>query len=187
MYKFCKEFIQKTPDRVIQKWEVDLGRPLEEWKLLLACKYQLTKKTKLQTFIFKFFHRIIPTEEFLFRIGKSNTDICRLCEENIETLVHYMCTCPIVVQFWQELGSWIENRMGTRIPMDMYVLMFGDKEKSAEDYVLLIAKYYLYLCKHKSRFPLMEEFLVVLRDHCKIESRMSKVPIHIETLNTFLV
>ena len=107
MYKACIKYIQKSPERVIHKWEDDLGQTIDEWRTLLFCNYQLTKETKIQTFVFKLFHRIIPTEEFLYKVGISNTDVCRLCEEEIETLLHYMCICPVVAQFWQHVRNWV--------------------------------------------------------------------------------
>ena len=186
MYKFCKEPIQKSPDRVTRKWEEDLAQPLDEWHSLLSSNYLLTNETKLQTFIFKLFHRIIPTEEFLYKVGISNTDICRLCEEQIETLIHYMCTCPVVEQFWQDVRHWIETRMGNIIPLDLRILVFGNMEKSGENYVLLLARYYLYLCKHKVRFPQLREFLAVLKQHCRLENWMNHKANHVEALFAIL-
>lgn len=166
----CKEQFYKTPTRVIEQWESDTNESLDEWKSLLASNYHLTKETKIQTFIFKLFHRILPTAEFLHKVGLSDSDTCRLCEENVETLIHYMCSCPVIVRFWQEVKDWMFTNLDSHVPINMHNLVFGWKLKTQENYVILIGKYYLYLCKHKSQFPQLNEFIVVLKHHSKIEN-----------------
>ena len=67
MYKFCKEPIQKSPDRVTRKWEEDLAQPLDEWHSLLSSNYLLTNETKLQTFIY--FTALYPRKNFCTRLA----------------------------------------------------------------------------------------------------------------------
>jgi hypothetical protein len=177
MYTLCVQSVKKPPDRVVHRWEIDLIHPFDDWQHKSACNYQLSMETKLQTFIFKLFHRILPTEEFLYKVGLSDTDICRLCEENIETLLHYMCSCPVIVQFWQDVVNWLENKMDIPVSLEPSILLFGTGEVSETNYVILIAKYYLYLCKHKAMFPQFDTFLSVLKEHCKLQKRIAHKPI----------
>ena len=184
-YRQCVMKVKTKPERVIKKWEDELHWDFEEWSEILVCNYKLTHETKVKTFLFKLFHRVLPTQEFLFKVGISETDVCRLCHEEIETLLHYFCFCPVVTIFWTELFQWLREQTGETIPFESHVILFGyneilDQRISGTNYIILLAKYYLYLCKHKSLYPLFEEYRVMLKEHYNIELKINTKNNHLK-------
>lgn len=135
--------VKIKPERVIKKWEDELHWDFDEWSEILVCNYKLTHETKVKTFLFKLFHRVLPTQEFLFKVGISETDVCRLCHEEIETLLHYFCFCPVVTIFWTELFQWLREQTGETIPFESHVILFGynevlDQRISGTNYTILL-------------------------------------------------
>ena len=80
---------QSPPTGSQRKWDQELNfqnRTEIDWKFVYSYPFKVTKETKLLNFQFKFIYRRIATNSFLFKIGKSNTEKCTLC--NAETESH---------------------------------------------------------------------------------------------------
>ena len=81
---FCKEAhklivkgITSAPDKSQSKWIADCKNyeNLINWDKSYILPFYCTKETKLQTFQFKLLHRKIATNDYLYKIGISLTDI----------------------------------------------------------------------------------------------------------------
>jgi len=80
-----------TPINSQSKWLEDCGYPDNErrnWTSAYRLTWQCAKSTKLIEFQFKFFHRRLPTNHFLFKIGLKENEYCSLCQSTLETLIH---------------------------------------------------------------------------------------------------
>ena len=73
------------------------------------CFYCVTVKTIYRAFQFKFLHRKIATNVFLYKIGIKQTVSCSFCEEQKETLVHLFWTCKYTQNFWKSMFEWISQ------------------------------------------------------------------------------
>ena len=43
----------------------------------------------------------------LHGFGIVDSPFCSFCAQSIETILHLLCFCPIVDQFWNEVFNWI--------------------------------------------------------------------------------
>jgi hypothetical protein len=50
--------------------------------------FSVTKDTKLLDFQYKLIHRILITNSFLYKCGLKETELCTICTETKESLVH---------------------------------------------------------------------------------------------------
>ena len=57
-----------------------------------------TKNTYLQSFDYRILSRIIATNTFLYRIGRTERPLCTFYKVNNETLYHVLLECPVVQQ-----------------------------------------------------------------------------------------
>ena len=85
VYKDLIKTVLKRPTTVIEKWNTDLNKniPTEEWSKYFRNIYQISKATEHQVFQFKLLHRIITTNEDLYRWGLTESELCVFCEEEI--------------------------------------------------------------------------------------------------------
>ena len=74
--------------------EIRLQHPLKakvkgwltvNWKSTYLLPFWCTKETKLREFQFKFLHRGIATNDFLYKIGIKQSDSCTFCGENLRS------------------------------------------------------------------------------------------------------
>ena len=80
-----------TPESSKKKWLQDCDQPINE-NINCTAAYilakQCTKSTKLIESQFKFIHRRVSTNNFLFRIGLKDYENCSFCHTSSESLIH---------------------------------------------------------------------------------------------------
>ena len=70
------------------------------WTATYILAKKCTKSTKLIEFQYKFLHRRIPTNSFLFRIGLQANENCSFCHTSTESLIHLFWSCDKTSYFW---------------------------------------------------------------------------------------
>ena len=91
-YKLYLENIKESPVRSQNKWVQELG-VIDDWQNIYSSPFRTTRNTKLQTFQFKLSHCITATNSFPFKCGLKETELCTLCTENKESLLHLLWEC----------------------------------------------------------------------------------------------
>ena len=82
-YKLIVKGITSAPDKSQSKLIADCKtyENLINWDQSYILPFYCTKETKLQTFQFKLLHRKIATNDYLYKIGISLTNICTLANK----------------------------------------------------------------------------------------------------------
>ena len=185
-YKIMVKSISEPPVAAFEKWEKDMGEQFtpENWKKINQSNMFCTIETKLRAFYFKFLHRIAANNEFLSSVNIIESDLCTFCQEHVETLYHYLCSCPLTVIFWTEVLAWIKTKTNIELELVPSALLFGRNIKSeCVLYIVLYAKYFIYLSRLKNQTPMFNLFLVQLQSQYKIEYKIAE---NNNSLNAFL-
>ena len=69
---------------------------------------------KLKDFQFK----ILVTKSFLHKINKIDNNICSLCGEYPETLIHLFFECEKAKQFWTLFKEWSNRVANTTVDVN---------------------------------------------------------------------
>ena len=100
--------------------------------------------TYLINFQYRFLHRVIPTNTFLFKIHIKDTKLCSFC--NLE---HLFFNCPLIFPFLRDFYDCFHN---IEFHKEQFLLGFK-KESLTLDLLILIAKNYIYKRKLKEKIP----------------------------------
>ena len=80
-----------TPSNSQNKWFQDCNfldeKTTFNWEQAYLMAPSCTKSTKLIEFQFKLLHRCIPTNKFLFKIGRKENENCTFCHSASESLI----------------------------------------------------------------------------------------------------
>ena len=101
-----------TPESSQKKWIENCCLPTNDninWTAAYVLAKKCTKSTKLIEFQYKFLHRRIPMNNFLFRIGAQATENCSFCQTSTESLIHLFWSCDKTSYFWNEFTGWLQN------------------------------------------------------------------------------
>ena len=121
------------------------GIPKEEWRKYNKILSEL-KEVKLKDFQFKLNNKILASKSFLFRINKIDNNLCSYCGNNPETLMHLFVDCQKVDEFWRALRLWLQRHAKLTIDILNYksLIFSWHEENSLSNYLLVMAKYYIY-------------------------------------------
>lgn len=89
IYEYLINKKASIPSKSQEMWleERDLYRNLSiivNWENMYCLSSLCTRESKLRAFQFKFLHRKIPSNDFLYKIGIKQTDSCSFCDEQKE-------------------------------------------------------------------------------------------------------
>ena len=92
------------------KWyrDCDLNEEEIDWKKTFQLTRTCTKSTKVIIFQFKFLHRRLPTNSFLYKIAIKDNDLCTFCKEETDILLHLFWQCKVTSLFWGTFSQWLQ-------------------------------------------------------------------------------
>ncbi|KAH3709354.1 hypothetical protein DPMN_068816 [Dreissena polymorpha] len=86
--------------------------------------YKATIESTLRNFQYKYIHRIIATNKYLFKCKLSNSNLCDFCSENIETIEHLFWECKHIQPIWNQLISFLEQQQ-LNVKLSFLNVIFG--------------------------------------------------------------
>ena len=192
--KFCYHiFLKKVcldlaDTNQLSKREGDLNVSLEQliqWQDRFKRIFKATLDTKIRTFQFKFIHRRIATNAFLFRIGIKSSSICNFCRKEDQNLIHLFFKCLVVRTFWNDVNKWLIEQFVIYVLISILDICFGFQTRN--DFIntiIFYGKYYIFKCKYIDKMPIFNNFQKELMFLEKVERTISlkrgKFSIHIE-------
>lgn len=120
-----------------------------DWSNIFKSPFQCARETALQSFQYKILHRFIPCKYNLKKWNKEDSDECKWCND-IETIEHFIFSCPHIRIFWNELFTWWHQITLTNIQLECMDIIFGinnpehDNVLNALNFCILYGKYYIY-------------------------------------------
>ena len=102
-----------------------------------------TIDTKLRNFQLKFLHRIIPTNKSLFKYKIVNSNICDICNMNIDSIKHLFWECLHVQHFWSELKNYLST-LNVDLNLNYKLVSLGyvdhTSNRNVKNYIFILAK-----------------------------------------------
>jgi hypothetical protein len=152
------------------------------WKTIFYKCHRTTVDCQLKWFQLRLLYRALPTNRYLFLRKIVDSAKCSICDQEEETINHLMWNCPYVHIFWQELKTSLLQHC-THIQnfnFSEQLILFGVKENmhtdKGFDFILLLAKFYIYKCKWTSSKPLAQVFLKLLKSRYRMEKYFCMMP-----------
>jgi hypothetical protein len=169
----CNCFIKQnyqTPS-AIEKWGGVIETPTD-WHHIFRLPCICTRETQLQALHYRIIHRFLPCNKWLCDISIVNSNVCKECN-SVDTIEHYLYACNSVKMFWVKLEQWWNDTSSCPVVLTEKHIIFGIfydlKYFSAINYVVLLAKMYIYRQKMKEKILYFKYFLHELKYRLDIE------------------
>jgi hypothetical protein len=82
IYRSLIDNIVQNPTDKFLKWEKLLDIEITDWSEYFVIMKRSCRDTYLRNFQFKFLHRVIATNSFLYKIKLKDTHLCTFCKAN---------------------------------------------------------------------------------------------------------
>ena len=159
----------------VNKW--NLIYPNLNWSKIYFICHKTTIDTKLRWFQLRLLYRILPTNRYLKIRKINNSDLCNLCNNDIENIEHMLYDCPFVMNFWRNISEKFIRKLphASALNLSKELIIFGCKENVITDkpmnLFLLCAKYYIYSCRFTKSIPNVDVFFKIFNYRYRIEKQ----------------
>jgi hypothetical protein len=185
-YIIMKSKIKPAAGKIkwIEKYdEMDVEE--EFWQYIYVTPSSLTKNSKILMIQYKIINRILAVNYNLKIWGKSTTDKCNACSQ-VDTIEHFMYQCPKTLCLWKSIQQWWKNIFHFTIKLSLLEIIFGipneikDHTVTIYNYVLLHAKYYIYVTKKKQEELNLFDLILFLKKELSLKrtSSIEKSQLH---------
>ena len=84
----------------------------------------------------------------------TDTEICRLCHSQRETLKHLLSECQESTKLWQNKVNWVKNKIGVELRLGNVEKVLGyytfDRNFTPVNFLLLHTRKYIFWCARKT-------------------------------------
>lgn len=113
--KIYKLFISKiskppTAKKKFDEHYASNGSSLD-WGIIYSIPFECAIDTKSREFQYKVLNRILPFNEFLFKIGKSDSPLCSFCQETEESMPHLFFSALWYNIFGNQFSLFLEMKL----------------------------------------------------------------------------
>jgi hypothetical protein len=177
IYKYILEKEKIKPPTSQSRWiekhdDIDVGDNF--WQLIYETPFHLTKNSKVLMVQYKLVHRILAVNHNLKKWERIDNSECELCGKD-DTLEHFIFECPTTNALWHNIHSWWKTEFQFSIPITLLEVIFGapneiiDKHINLLNYMILHAKYYIYVSKKQDKQICLYDFLLMLKKELKLK------------------
>ena len=173
-----KYFIEKDEKenfvKGIVKWEHKLDTELDG-NMLFNDINRITNDTKLRNFQFKLLHHILPNNKLLHKMGIKNSALCNFCNQEEDSILHYLWGCPVAKRFWTSFNNWLSSALDLEVfeltPKETVLDIFSDESSLQKivPFLFLVARNYIHCCKWTDARPVLNIFKIKVKQKEKIE------------------
>ena len=173
--QFIQEILNRnnTLPTAVVKWNQEFENL--DWKKIFIKVFKTTSDIQLRWFQTRLIHRILPTQKFLYACQYVDSPFCNFCNGDQQSLLHLMFDCHHVQNFWNCLQTkLIEKCVNCQnLEMTKELIIFGLQRDFVTDrvidWIILLAKFYVYKCKIENMLPNFQSFMVYLKQKYNIE------------------
>ena len=114
--KGSKKFYSKLADlnrpeqRHEVKWNLSMSCSINWETIYRACFRSITDNRYIW-FQYRTIYRILGTNEYLYKLKLSRTNLCRLCSQNSESIEHLFLHCSHVIILWNNIKTWLFSKI----------------------------------------------------------------------------
>ena len=178
----CQKLINKkferatSEEKVIEMFDINLSE--NDWATIYSIPFFATIEVKLRSFQISLNHFYFFTNEKLFTIGRSETNKCYFCENEIETIIHLFVECPYVVPLWRQIETLLE-KLEFRHQLNDFTKIFGFYQSTyatnfeIANHILMTAKHHIHMCKYKKTIPTVASLMKSISDTEYLERQIA--------------
>ena len=99
VYEILIQPIKRNPTAQ-RTMEALLQEPSIEWSLVYTLPRKVTIDTSTRIFQYKVYNNILYLNNRFYRITVTESPLCSLCGDDLETILHFFCHCSITQNLW---------------------------------------------------------------------------------------
>ena len=143
----------------------------EQLKKVFILPHTVSSEPYVRAFQYKVLNSVLFTNTKLFKIGFITDDKCSFCKSDSETLSHLLFDCIKTKSFWRDFESYFYSLSKEFVHLTLKDVIIGIviTECPLLNYLLLIAKIYLWDCRRTQILPNITGFKLKVKNKFETE------------------
>ena len=164
--KINKSFHEMTFQR---KWshDIDIQSNAKSWQQIFRICFKTIEDPFYKWFQYRVIHRILGTQDSLFKMGISDSSTCLLCKQGVETLIHLFVLCPKSKYLWSRLENLILEKTSFQLKFSPKDILLGYRYQNpfsqALNTLIIVTKSYIFSSSRKCQQINIDSLLKVLK------------------------
>jgi hypothetical protein len=155
-------------------WIQNFDVPDDKMWRYFRLPYLAIRNTKIQVMQYKIIRLVFPCGKILKRWKINDKDLCEYCDaESTEDIVHYFCECENIQYFWCTFNRWWSTHCTECIIENDKDVLLGKQCGKCHfvqfNYVILLAKWFIYTGKKAKRDIFFLDYLIFLKKNLDVE------------------
>ena len=176
--KCMYDTLNKTQDTPTGQasWNKIYNLDKDQWKKIYTFPFNVTSYTALLWFQICINHNILVTNKLLYQMKINENGLCSFCQTNNETIIHLFWQCNKTQQFITNVKEWL-MKYNIQCDINEKYFLLGLQEEhrytKVTNFILLYAKYYIYLARCKKQNLNMNVFQNKLKVMYKVHKEIA--------------
>ena len=142
--------VQEVENKYKMKWNKDLKLNIDNstWKSIFKQIFYNIQDNSLIWFQYRLIHRILGTKDLLRKMQLEDSNICRICQCETESLMHLFVHCSHVVNLWSSLELLIYSSTCKRLVFSQEDIILGylynDNNYYPVNTIIAVTKSYIF-------------------------------------------
>ena len=109
-----------------QRWERDLSVTINEqaWNSIFRLTNNFVHDNHLKWFQYRILHRILGIKKLLHEMQITGDNLCGLCNEYPETILHLFTECNKSKKIWETIKKWVFDTINKHLTFSPFTIIF---------------------------------------------------------------
>ena len=149
------------------------------WKILYKICFQSLTENSFVWFQYRILYMILGTNEYLNKLKISNSNLCGLCGNQSESIMHLFSDCIESNELWINVKNWIKNSISYVLNLNRITKILGyityDENFWPLNFLLLIVRNYIFTCSRHKRHLNIYNLQMIVKDKYLEQESLSKL------------
>ena len=122
---------------------------------------------------------ILGTNEYLNKLKISDSNLCGLCGNQSESIMHLFSDCIESNELWINVKNWIKNSISYVLDLNRITKILGyityDENFWPLNFLLLIVRNYIFTCSRHKRHLNIYNLQMIVKDKYLEQESLSKL------------
>ena len=129
-----KKFYSKLTDiKKSEQWhEVKWNLSIiynNHWETIYRVCFRSIPDNNYIWFQYRIIYRILGTNEYLYKLKLTSSNLCRLCNQDSESIEHLFLHCNNVIILWNNIKTWLLSKISYNAEWTMLQKFYAMKNK----------------------------------------------------------
>ena len=170
--------IKRSEQRHEVKWNLSMICN-NHWETIYRVCFRSIPDNNYVWFQYRIMYRILGTNEYLYKLKLTSSNLCRLCNQDSESIEHLFLHCNNVIILWNNIKTWLLSKISYNAEWTNVTKVLGYEKQDEHfwpiNFILIITRHYIFSCAQKRKKLDIFRLQKIIQDRYEEQKILSKI------------